>query len=873
MHKKIKFLICAVALLLGVLLFSYLNNMGVIFNSDSQHGYNSLYFLKNEIYSWKSYQNGGAYLPFPMVPVLILGAIANLFGFALSSAGVTALLIIFLWASLYLLVKLVLKGDKFFEKYVIFVTSSFIISNEIIRNYLITNNTVIWAELFTVLTIYFFLRYYYEEKIHFLFCSIITASFTLIMFHSLILTIFFIFLYGVGEISQSFLSKKKSKINILLKGGAFVTCLILLNFYFLAGNLSDFFIGGSSILKTYGGNNTQTDSVLGFINENYNNLGYNLILSREAFFSRYPSVLGTASMINYFLILILSISALFFLKDDSRDSDVKKRILALFLVYIASTTLAFGPKDPFGIFNFFWHNLPGFKLFRDFFKFHWIILILLPFFCAYAMIRFLSLEKIRRSINLKILTLAALSIIFLIPFISFIYTAQYIRPIKIPSNYFNINYYLQEKQKDNSVMVMPIISWMQKYTWSNPKYDMVDPFSTYFLYKSVYVNSVLYEENANEKLNKQLVKELSVGDMNFYLSAALRNIHYLIIRDDLLPEYQSAGEKNIEQSNEVLNTKALLATANKDLNLEFLKQFDDLYLFKIKDNVGLPHLYIPSGFLKTSELLNSFSSITQDLGYESRPAFFSTAQNEGKEASLNALGGEISESGMIEYKKINPVKYRVRIHKARGTFPLVFSENFHIGWKIYQSKKTLTEKENLLESGLDDYKILDGNVHDQASKKELSNYIDSGFVTTLGDKKEKRIKHLNWSSGKEKEEYTEKYKIEFISKNYQNTIQNNNLKNGRLWETWLKKPVTTEAEHLAVNGFANSWILDTNKLCDQNTACIKNDDGTYDIETVLEFWPQRLFYTGIFVSGFTIFACAGYLCYRVAKKRKYEKFI
>ena len=34
----------------------------------------------------------------------------------------------------------------------------------------------------------------------------------------------------------------------------------------------------------------------------------------------------------------------------------------------------------------------------------------------------------------------------------------------------------------------------------------------------------------------------------------------------------------------------------------------------------------------------------------------------------------------IEVRKINAAKYRIRIHNARGDFPLNFSESFHQDW-------------------------------------------------------------------------------------------------------------------------------------------------------------------------------------------------
>lgn len=41
--------------------------------------------------------------------------------------------------------------------------------------------------------------------------------------------------------------------------------------------------------------------------------------------------------------------------------------------------------------------------------------------------------------------------------------------------------------------------------------------------------------------------------------------------------------------------------------------------------------------------------------------------------------------------------------------------------------------------------------------------------------------------------------------------------------------------------------------------CIRNEDGSYDIEMIIEFWPQRWFYVGLVISGTTLFLCLAYL--------------
>jgi len=272
---------------------------------------------------------------------------------------------------------------------------------------------------------------------------------------------------------------------------------------------------------------------------------------------------------------------------------------------------------------------------------------------------------------------------------------------------------------------------------------------------------------------------------------------------------------------------------------------------------------------------------------------------------LYSKAEEEIETPILEFKKINPTKYIIRVHQAKDSFPLVFSESFHKGWRAYiaQVQSGKLESYKVESRKLENYKILEGNEEDQATKEELAGFIEKGWVSTLGDGKEKEIKHYNYENGKRILDHIEKYKIDFISKNFQGTIQNNNLPSGHIWDTWLASKLGSskvesdkvksnkvkdifvlnenviqlpEENHLMANGYANSWWIDLKKVCKVESDkvkgfCLKNPDGTYDFELIVEFWPQRLFYWGLLISGMTLFGCFGYLGYDWRRKRRKNK--
>jgi hypothetical protein len=67
---------------------------------------------------------------------------------------------------------------------------------------------------------------------------------------------------------------------------------------------------------------------------------------------------------------------------------------------------------------------------------------------------------------------------------------------------------------------------------------------------------------------------------------------------------------------------------------------------------------------------------------------------------------------------------------------------------------------------------------------------------------------------------------------------------------------TTVDEHYKMNNYSNLWLVDPQKLCNDNgnlrQGCTKRADGSYDIALVAEFKPQRWFTVSAFISWVTI---------------------
>lgn len=74
-------------------------------------------------------------------------------------------------------------------------------------------------------------------------------------------------------------------------------------------------------------------------------------------------------------------------------------------------------------------------------------------------------------------------------------------------------------------------------------------------------------------------------------------------------------------------------------------------------------------------------------------------------------------------------------------------------------------------------------------------------------------------------------------------------------------------DHLTLNGFEDGWYVDIEKYCKQDKLCTENADGSFNLELIAEFTPQRWFNTGILISTTSSLVCLGFLCSQVIKRR------
>ncbi len=354
----------------------------------------------------------------------------------------------------------------------------------------------------------------------------------------------------------------------------------------------------------------------------------------------------------------------------------------------------------------------------------------------------------------------------------------------------------------------------------------------------------------------QILEALTDGNLDL-LSAYFSNfnIRYLFYnQDDFLfsnfPDYPFQEWRPIFPQPE--EEKQLI----KNLGFRPLAEKGD-YQLLIKEDNWLPHFFLPEKIVVADGEGEILPLVYPQIKTASTLFLFKKQNLEQWDSWRNLALGEIpadkpfsisetnisSEGTTLEYKKISPVKYRLRIHRAKDLVPLVFLDDYNPGWRLYLEKfyfpnQTLLSEELKKKS----FPVKPEDIFDQASAEELGKFLKEGKVSGLSASSQ----------------------ISFVSKNFSGTVQNNNLENGPWWETWsfAKKSLPLNAPLFKVNGYAGSWIINPKDICQKSGFCFANADGSFDLEIVLEFWPQRFFYLGAAVSLFTFWLILALILFR-----------
>lgn len=96
-------------------------------------------------------------------------------------------------------------------------------------------------------------------------------------------------------------------------------------------------------------------------------------------------------------------------------------------------------------------------------------------------------------------------------------------------------------------------------------------------------------------------------------------------------------------------------------------------------------------------------------------------------------------------------------------------------------------------------------------------------------------------------------------------LELNNRKATGLLNSWspkAKPDAVAQRDHIKWDNFVNGWYVDPTKICKGDKAgCTRHSDGSYDMNMIIEFAPQRWFYVGVAISATSLLAVVAYLLY------------
>lgn len=373
--------------------------------------------------------------------------------------------------------------------------------------------------------------------------------------------------------------------------------------------------------------------------------------------------------------------------------------------------------------------------------------------------------------------------------------------VKIPDYWHEASEFINIDQENYRIVFLPLVHgdavWYKwKHGYLGTGYESVS------LLFNKPVISQFFSFRA-EMFIKMVFNNIFLTDPNSCLPLlGLMNTRYILVRNDI-------EDKAFKKTVPLAKTHQLLDSMKP---IHKVKSFGKLDLYKVPDDYWLPHIYSSTTPTLVAGSIENLPSLAKAGCFKGKPALFFDMEKENKRLKerkdmlrlifsnnrwkLLDRGMEIKEDSersrkqvpKIMFRKINPTKYEVRAREANEPFWLVFSESFHKGWRLYN-------KVEVKEDG--------------AFGEIVADYPKLGV---------KEARHL--------QKFTP----------------------GDIRYLFRKADVK---EHYLVNGYANAWYIDPEKL-----------GLGEDFTLVMYFWPQTLFYLGLLISGLTLLCCIGYLLWK-----------
>jgi len=501
----------------------------------------------------------------------------------------------------------------------------------------------------------------------------------------------------------------------------------------------------------------------------------------------------------------------------------KEKLYILYFSLLSLTVLFFfkGSQPPLGeIYIWLMKNFSLMTAFRNpLDKFGSLLPVGYSFLIGFTMasLFFMPREsKFHKPLRLSVLILCVLIfVIFVFPF----WTGQVfekggkIRPswqVKVPDYYADASMWLASQRETFRIFPIPLTNMFGiPFNWEHG-HGGADP------RQFIFDKALMYDENDVAKLISSNFTNGAINPANEKSVArmvGLLNVKYILVSEDIKESYFNIDKPSL------LRSKSVLKKEEYD-GIKFKKSFDKLYFYELSEDYYLPKIYSPTtltyvGISNFSYGVNFqliFATVPSAIfvdDYDIRNAIF--IQGFTRPPTTRFFDKYKTNDTVIDNKKGNTI--RVKTITGYPAPDLEFKRISPTKYRVIANEST-------------------------------------PFLLVFSESY-----NQNWKAYPQPKPKGDLKDANTGARYIKGTAQNENLEDGYFFETFLKTPVD-ESEHYAVNGYANAWWIDP-----------KQDAGT-ETEIILEFAPQRLFYTGLAVSSLVFII---FLIYTIRRLKTWEK--
>lgn len=417
---------------------------------------------------------------------------------------------------------------------------------------------------------------------------------------------------------------------------------------------------------------------------------------------------------------------------------------------------------------------------------------------------------------------------------------------RIPDAYYTVANIINQEHISGKLLQTPytVVSSVGWMNLPKLKYIGIDPVAQLFSAPSVNMASFQQFAEKGQPWNYGAIWNTTRADSaDWLLNLATRlNIRYLMYRKDAEPRFLKQTHATIQYYLDHNSISLVASTAWFDL-------------YRMAPQYFFPQIYAPRQVLISDRPLHTFSSLLQRTGLETMIVL--TGQNTHATLSTLPVNTTVQLTPpTLEYHKLSPTKYIIRVHNAASGFLVSLRESYHTDWTARAREYTPPDA-NRLDSQYAPSPHISRHDEWHASETDVARMIRDGTISMVNSGTLDR--HLKWRATRPTTDTQSTRTSGYISRPIRGSIQNENL----IDTGYRATPSEPIRPHFTVDGYANGWYIDPSGICTR-VRCNRSTSG-YSFELILEFRQQSVLTTSLvfFTTTIMIVATSMLIYYKV----------